>query len=89
MLYLSVKYLFEFNNIFNAEFALEVYEWEMKIYNRWGELVYATNDSEIGWDGTYGGLKVQEGTYAYVLRYVSCEKPDGWQQLTGHVNLLK
>ena len=79
----------EFNNIFNAEFALEVYEWEMKIYNRWGELVYATNDSEIGWDGTYGGLKVQEGTYAYVLRYVSCEKPDGWQQLTGHVNLLK
>ena len=79
----------EFNNIFNAEFALEVYEWEMKIYNRWGELVYVTNDPKIGWDGTYGGLKVQEGTYAYVLRYVSCEKPDGWQQLTGHINLLK
>lgn len=79
----------EFNNDFNASFALEVFEWELKIYNRWGELLYVTNDPEFGWDGSYGGKLVQEGTYAYVLRYVSCEKEDAWQILTGHVNLLK
>jgi gliding motility-associated-like protein len=43
----------EFNNDFNAKFALEVYNWELKIYNRWGELVYETNDPKFGWDGSY------------------------------------
>ncbi|MEY3238209.1 MAG: hypothetical protein RI883_2310 [Bacteroidota bacterium] len=79
----------EFNNDFNAKFALEVLEWEFKIYNRWGELVYTTTDPQYGWDGTFNGKLVQEGVYAYVLRYVSCEKPDAWQMLVGHVNLLK
>ncbi len=79
----------EFNNDFNAKFALEVIEWEFKIYNRWGELVYTTSNPQYGWDGTFNGKLVQEGVYAYVLRYVSCEKPDAWQMLVGHVNLLK
>jgi len=79
----------EFNNDFNAKFALEVLDWEFKIYNRWGELLYTTTDPLYGWDGTYKGKLVQEGVYAYVLRYVSCEKPDAWQMLVGHVNLLK
>ena len=79
----------EFNNDFNPAFALEVYEWELRIYNRWGQLLYETNDPEFGWDGSYNGKLVQEGVYAYVLRYVSCEQPDGWQMITGHVNLLK
>jgi gliding motility-associated-like protein len=79
----------EFNNIFNGAFALEVYEWELKIMNRWGETLFISNDPEIGWDGTYNGQIMQDGIYSYVLRYVSCEKQDAWQMLTGHVNLLK
>jgi gliding motility-associated-like protein len=79
----------EFNNDFYAKFALEVLDWEFKIYNRWGELLYTTTDPIYGWDGTYKGKLVQDGVYAYVLRYVSCEKPDAWQMLVGHVNLLK
>jgi gliding motility-associated-like protein len=79
----------EFNNTFNASFALEVFEWEMKIYSRWGELLFESTDPFIGWDGTFGNLKVQEGAYTYVIRYVSCEKPDSWQELNGHLYLLK
>lgn len=79
----------EFNNIFNASFALDVYEWEMKIYNRWGELLFTSTNPEIGWDGTYLGKLVQDGTYAYILTYVSCENPDISRQITGHVNMLK
>jgi gliding motility-associated-like protein len=81
----------EFNNDFNAKYALEVYEWEFRIYDRWGEMIFETTDPEMAWDGVYMnefGL-VQEGTYAYVLRYVSCEFPDVWQQQTGHVNVLR
>lgn len=81
----------EFNNDFNAKFALEVFEWDFKIYNRWGELVYETTDPQEAWDGVYldqFGL-VQEGSYTYVLKYVSCEFPDAWQIQTGHVNVLR
>ena len=79
----------EFNNCFNAAFALEVYEWEFKILNRWGETLFVSHDPEIGWDGTYNGKLMQDGIYSYILRYVSCEKQDAWQLLSGHVNLLK
>lgn len=79
----------EFNNEFNAKFALEVYDWELRIYNRWGHLVYESLDYHFGWDGSFLGKLSQEGTYTYVIRYVSCEKPDSWQTLRGHVNLLK
>ena len=81
----------EFNNDFHTKFALEVLEWDFRIYNRWGELVWSTTDPVMAWDGVFMdqfGL-VQEGTYSYLLRYVSCELPDSWQMITGHVNVLR
>jgi gliding motility-associated-like protein len=79
----------EFNNEFNGLFGLEVYGWELSIYNKWGEKIYQTNDPLFGWDGSSMGTLMQQGTYAYVLKYISCDKPESWQTLTGHVNLLR
>jgi gliding motility-associated-like protein len=41
----------------------------MRIYNRWGEVIYATESVENRWDGTYKGVKVQPGVYPYVISY--------------------
>jgi gliding motility-associated-like protein len=41
----------------------------IRIYNRWGEVIYATESIEDRWDGTYKGQKVQPGVYPYVLSY--------------------
>jgi gliding motility-associated-like protein len=82
----------EFNNEFNPVYAVEtfeVYNWELRIFNRWGELIYVSTDPAFGWDGSYNGKLVQEGTYTWVLRYVSCENTDGWQEKRGSVTLLK
>ena len=38
---------------------------ELRIYNRWGELLFQTNTLEEGWDGTYQGVVVPQGTYLY------------------------
>ncbi len=38
---------------------------EVWVYNRWGECVYYSNESDHKWDGTYKGVKVPAGTYAY------------------------
>jgi gliding motility-associated-like protein len=38
---------------------------EFKIFNRWGELLFITNDLDKGWDGTYKGSAMPEGTYVF------------------------
>ena len=38
-----------------------------KIYNRWGVLVFETNDFKKGWDGKYQGTLVSAGVYIYSL----------------------
>jgi len=37
----------------------------IKIYNRWGELVYQTTDFDSGWDGTVNGKTAPPGTYIH------------------------
>jgi gliding motility-associated-like protein len=48
----------------------------MKIYNRWGEVIYATTEIEGRWDGTYKNVKVQPGIYPYVISYESLYYPE-------------
>ena len=79
----------EFNNIFVAEHWLDVSEWEMRVYNRWGQVIFESFDSSEGWDGTYEGKYVQDGTYGYTLRYKTCEPLNPDHFITGHVNVLR
>ena len=42
---------------------------DMEIYNRWGQLVFETNDPMINWNGTnMGGKDLENGTYYYTCR---------------------
>jgi gliding motility-associated-like protein len=38
-----------------------------RIYNRWGELIFETQDIRKGWDGTHNGSPVNSGVYVYYL----------------------
>jgi len=42
-----------------------VSSFEMKIFNRWGEMMYTTDDIHSGWDGTYRGVLMPEATYVF------------------------
>lgn len=39
---------------------------DMKIFNRWGELIFSTTDLLKGWDGRFNGSPQPEGTYTFV-----------------------
>jgi gliding motility-associated-like protein len=39
----------------------------LKIYNRWGELVFETDKQTVGWDGTYNGKPVDPAVFVYHL----------------------
>ncbi len=41
---------------------------EFKIYNRWGECIFTTDDINQGWDGTFKGIKQNIETYAYTAK---------------------
>jgi gliding motility-associated-like protein len=63
---------------------------KMSIYNRWGELVFYSNDPNEGWEGTYGpdGLDVPDGVYTYVISFKTPQFDDR-KIITGHVNLIR
>ena len=76
----------EFNRNFQA-IGGNIQEFEMYIYNRWGELVYTMLSMEDFWDGTYGGIMAQDGTY--VWKAIIMDFNDIRSVHTGHVNLLR
>jgi gliding motility-associated-like protein len=42
-------------------------EYEMIIYNRWGEMIFKTNNLKEGWDGNYNETECQQDTYIYLI----------------------
>jgi len=47
--------------------------YKLLIYNRWGQLVFESDDPAEGWDGTYNGEEVPMGTYVYTAIFTSFE----------------
>ncbi|MCB0755583.1 MAG: gliding motility-associated C-terminal domain-containing protein, partial [Flavobacteriales bacterium] len=60
-------------------------EYSMYIYDRWGELIFESNDPDFKWDGTFKGKQVQQGTYAYRFYIIDWQGHD--HQYEGHVTL--
>ena len=61
----------------------------MYIFNRWGEIIYTTNDINKGWDGAINntGPLCQEDTYIYVINATDSKRKQ--YNYTGRVSLLK
>jgi gliding motility-associated-like protein len=55
------------NEVFRV-FGQFITSFEMQIFNRWGELIYSSKNIDEGWDGTFRGNDVPEGTYAFIAR---------------------
>lgn len=62
-------------------------DFELEIYDRWGEKIYASRDPKEGWNGTFRGIPCQIDTYVWKVKYRHAEK--GNQILYGHVNLVR
>ena len=64
-----------------------VREFELLIFNRWGELLFRSGDQRVGWDGYYNGRLCQQDVYVYKLNLVF----DNGRATTrvGDVNLIR
>ena len=58
------------NNDFNVV-AFNVQEYEIDIFNRWGQRVFYSNDISKAWDGNSLGKPAPNGAYSYTIRLVN------------------
>lgn len=57
-------------------FTAYVSDYELRIYNRWGEVIFVSNNPEQKWDGTYRGVAYPSMLYPYVVSYKSESFPE-------------
>ncbi len=60
---------------------------EFRIYNRFGQLVFETKDTEEGWDGTLNGEPMNQGVFVYTLTYDLVNGASG--EKSGNITLVK
>lgn len=74
------------NDVFYP-FARFVEDFRMRIYNRWGELIFESLDIQRGWDGYYRGQLSPQDVYVYQvwLRFVDGQE----RQLVGDITLFR
>lgn len=48
----------------------------IKIYTRWGETVYTSNNIKEGWDGNYKGIPAQQDVYVYLVNFTGQDGKD-------------
>ncbi|MCX6275381.1 MAG: gliding motility-associated C-terminal domain-containing protein [Bacteroidetes bacterium] len=56
------------NEVFYS-YGIGVISFNMKIFDRWGELIFESDDIAAGWDGTFASHAVHDGIYLCVVRY--------------------
>mgnify|MGYP006087261961 CR=1 FL=1 len=76
----------ELNSIFFAKGG-NIATFNMQIFNRWGELIFESNEISVGWDGTYDGIACQDGTYVWKINVMGLKGQK--RNFVGHVNLIR
>ncbi|GAB3718529.1 T9SS type B sorting domain-containing protein [Spirosoma lituiforme] len=72
-------------------FMPKVSSYDLKVYNRWGSVIFASTNVNQKWDGTYGGSPCASGDYTWTIAY----RPEGTSRnqrehvQTGHVLLVR
>jgi gliding motility-associated-like protein len=58
-------------------------DFQVFIFNRWGEMIYESSDKFFSWNGTYRGEDVPVGTYPYLMRFKFPDDPEIFEKRGG------
>lgn len=68
--------------------TVDILEYELLIFDRWGEVLFESHNPNVGWDGTFVGKLCQDGVYVWQIKVTEGEE-DTKRTYRGHVTLLK
>lgn len=74
-------------NDYFRPYGININQFQMTIYNRWGEKIFITRNLEEGWDGRYKGKESQIGVYIYKIIYKDVSNEE--KNIVGKVSLIK
>jgi len=83
------------NDLFKAVSEVGVQSFELRVWSRWGELVWYTDDIEKGWNGSHSGSDyyTSGGVYVYSMRYKHLDgclgKEIGVYEGSGSITVLR
>ncbi len=74
-----------FKPVVMGSFKLSFY-----IYNKWGEILFKSDDISTGWDGNYMGKEVPQGVYVWMIQYYDSSMNQQKEKIIrGHVTLYR
>jgi gliding motility-associated-like protein len=80
----------DFNPVFKPIITsgIEGNHYQLLIFDRWGELVYQTQNSNEGWDGTYKNKPAKDDVYTWKIIFLESDTFLK-REIVGHLNLLR
>jgi len=61
--------------------CVKLVQYQLSVYNRWGEKLFSTTDINESWDGMYMGAKVQQDVYMWIAEYTGYENGDAQRKV--------
>ena len=65
----------------------DIERFNVRVFNRWGEIIWESKDPSIYWDGTFEGNLVQSGTYIWTMN-IKDDNTDEVFYYKGHINII-
>jgi gliding motility-associated-like protein len=62
-----------YNDVFFPLSDCELLDYELVIFDRWGAMVFQSNDPKFGWDGNFRGERMPQGVYVWSMNYTVIE----------------
>ena len=57
------------NDAWQIPFLDPSFDADVKVFNRWGKMVYQATSSKVSWDGSFNGVPQETGVYVYLVTF--------------------
>jgi gliding motility-associated-like protein len=64
-------------------------EYQLQVFNRWGQKVFDTRDANSGWNGIFKGKQATVGVYVYFVRFKNSVNEKSYKYKKGTFVLLQ
>jgi gliding motility-associated-like protein len=68
--------------------GIDIFNYHLMIFNRWGEVVFESYNPNSEWDGTYNGKAVPDGVYVWRIQALD-ERTDKQYEFNGHITIIR
>ena len=64
------------------------HNFQMIVFNRWGNIIWESHDASARWDGTYDNKQCAEGMYIWLMKFNLQDSADKYRA-HGHITIIK